>query len=181
MAIDRFSLIGKAYYKVLYRINRVRCLQKLGVNFGSNLHIFGTVHVGTEPWLITLGDNVYLTNGVRFICHDGGTLLFRHLVSDLEITKPIRLGDNVYVGNNVMFLPGSSVGSNVIIGAGAVVSGSIPSNSVAVGVPAKVIKTADEYFEKIKKESLHLGNLKGKEKDKALMKYYNYQGQSKSI
>ena len=119
--------------------------------------------------------------GVRFITHDGGTLLFRDRVPDLEITKPIKVGDNVYIGNNVILLPGVTVGNNVVIGAGAVVSKSIPDNSVAVGVPAKVIKTADEYFEKIQRESLHLGHLKGQEKDKALMKYYGYKGNSKGI
>ena len=61
------------------------------------------------------------------------------------------------------------------------VSKDIPDNSVAVGAPAKVIKTADEYFEKIQRESLHLGHLKGQEKDKALMKYYGYKGKSKGI
>ena len=78
-------------------------------------------------------------------------------------------------------LPGVTIGSNVIIGAGAVVSKNIPDNSVAVGIPARVIKTADEYLEKLKKESLHLGHLKGQEKDKALMNYYNYKGESKGI
>ena len=116
---------------------------------------------------------MFITTGVRFITHDGGTLLFRNLVPDLEITKPITIGDNVYIGNNVIILPGVTIGSNVIIGAGAVVSRSIPDNSVAVGVPARVIKTADEYLEKAKNESLHLGHLKAKEKDIALMKYYN--------
>ena len=124
---------------------------------------------------------MYITEGVRFITHDGGTLLFRDRVPDLEITKPITVGDNVYIGNNVILLPGVTVGSNVVIGAGAVVSKDIPDNSVAVGVPAKVIKTADEYFEKIQRESLHLGHLKGQEKDKALMKYYEYKGDSKGI
>lgn len=57
----------------------------------------------------------------------------------------------------------------------------IPDNSVAVGVPARVIKTADEYLEKIKKESLHLGHLKGEEKDRALMKHFGYNGTSKGI
>lgn len=110
-----------------------------------------------------------------------GGLLFRNRVPDLEITKPIVIGNNVYIGNNVIILPGVTIGNNVIIGAGAVVSKNIPSNSVAVGVPAKVIKTADEYFEKIQKESLHLGHLKGVEKDKALMEYYQYKGDSKGI
>ena len=56
---------------------------------------------------------------------------------------------------------------------------SVGPNSVAVGVPARVIKTADEYLEKLKRESLHLGHLKGQEKDKALMEYYGYKGDSK--
>lgn len=49
------------------------------------------------------------------------------------------------------------------------VSKSIPDNSLAVGVPARVIKNADEYFEKLQRELLHLGNLKGQVKDKVLM------------
>lgn len=107
--------------------------------------------------------------------------MYRNRVSDLEITKPIKIGDDVYIGNNVLLLPGVKIGSNVVIGAGAIVSRDIPDNSVAVGIPAKVIKTADEYFDKIQKESLHLGNLKGEEKDRALMKYYGYKGVSKGI
>ena len=174
--MNGFSFLGKVFFKILYKINREKCLREMGVNAGENLHVYGFVQVGTEPWLITLGNNVYLTNGVRFICHDGGTLLFRDKVPDLEITKPIILGDNVYVGNNVIFLPGATVGSNVVIGAGAIVHGNIPDNSVAVGVPAKVIKSIDEYFDKIQRESLHLGHLKGKKKDDALKKYYRFDG-----
>lgn len=107
--------------------------------------------------------------------------MFRNRVPDLEITKPITIGNDVYIGNNVIILPGVEIGNNVIIGAGAVITKNIPNNSVVAGVPAKVIKSTDEYFEKIKKESLHLGHLTGKEKDKELMKYYNYQGKSKGI
>lgn len=91
------------------------------------------------------------------------------------------IGNDVYIGNNVIILPGVTIGNNVIIGAGAVVTKTIPDNSVAVGVPARVIKTADEYLEKIKTESLHLGHLKGQEKDRALMDYYGYKGGSKGI
>ena len=163
--------------------NPIGWARKIGVNFpgGGGLHLYGRISWSTEPWIITLGNNVHITEGVRFITHDGGTLLYRDRVSDLEITKPIKVGDNVYIGNNVILLPGVTVGNNVIIGAGAVVSRDIPDNSVAVGVPARVIKTADKYFEKIQSESLHLGHLKGQEKDKALMEYYGYRGNSKGI
>lgn len=178
--------IGKVFKvarnKYLRFINPVKYAKKIGVNFpDGGLHIYGKIEWGSEPWIITIGNNVHLTDGVRFLTHDGGTLLYRKIVPDLEITKPINIGNDVYLGNNVILLPGVTIGNNVVIGAGAVVSKSIPSNSVAVGVPARVIKTADEYLDKLKKESLHLGHLKGEEKDKALMEYYNYTGNSKGI
>ena len=154
---------------------------KCGVNVKGRLHLYGGVSWGTEPWIITLGDNVHITDGVRFITHDGGTLLFRDKVPDLEITKPIVVGDNVYIGNCVMILPGVHIGNNVVIGAGAIVTKDVPDGQVIGGVPAHFIKTTDDYFEKLQKESLHLGHLQGKEKDRALMEYYEYKGKSKGI
>lgn len=176
------QLISKIKRKCLHKFKPLEYAKRVGVNFPHDgVHLYGNINWGTEPWIISLGHNVHITDGVKFITHDGGTLLYRHIVPDLEVTKPIRVGNDVYVGNNVLILPGVTIGNNVVIGAGAVVSKDIPDNSVAVGVPAKVIKTADEYFEKLKKESLHLGNLKGQAKDKALMKYYGYNGKSKGI
>lgn len=185
--LSKQSLLRKIYRKlysvIIGRLNPLKFACKIGVNFKdpSKVHIYGSVSWSTEPWLMTIGEHVHITNGVKFVGHDGGTLLFRHLVPDLEITKPIKVGDYVYIGNNVLIMPGVTIGNKVIIGAGAVVTRDIPDNSVVVGVPAKVIKTADEYFEKIQRESLHLGHLKGEEKDKALMKYYGYTGNSKGI
>lgn len=181
MKITFRKLYRKLYSLIIGRLDRVRYAKKIGVNFAPPLSIFGHVSWGTEPWLITLGSNVRITDNVKFITHDGATNLFRKYIPDLEITKPITIGNDVSIGNNVIIMRGVTIGSKVIIGAGAVVTRDIPDNSVAVGVPAKVIKTADEYFEKIQKESLHLGHLKGQEKDKALMEYYNYKGNSKGI
>lgn len=169
-------------YKIyLRKFKPYKYVEKCGLKHGNNLKLYGKIDWGTEPWIITLGDNVHITDGVKFITHDGGTLIFRRLIPDLEITKPIVVGDNVYFGNNVIVLPGVTIGSNVIIGAGAIVSRNIPDNSLAVGVPARVIKSADEYFEKIRQESIHLGHLIGQDKDRALMKYYGYSGDSKGI
>ena len=57
-----------------------------------------------------------------------------------EWAKPITIGNNVWIGGSVTILPGVSIGDNVTIGAGSVVTKDIPSNSVAVGNPCKVIK-----------------------------------------
>ena len=176
----------RTIYRILYKntvgkLNPVKFAKKIGVNVLGTLHIYGDVAWSTEPWIITLGNNVHITDGVKFITHDGGTLLFRDRIPDLEITKPITVGNNVYIGNNTIILPGVTIGNDVVIGAGAIVTRDIPDNSVAVGVPARVIKTADEYLEKIQKESLHLGHLKDQEKDMALRKYYGYTGNTKGI
>ena len=57
-----------------------------------------------------------------------------------EWAKPVTIGNNVWIGGSVTILPGVSIGDNVSIGAGSVVVGDIPSNTVAVGNPCKVIK-----------------------------------------
>lgn len=167
-------MLSKPFVYVYARINPVKYAKLIGVNIGDNPHFYGTTSWGTEPWLITIGNDVHITGCCKFINHDGGTLIFRDKVPDLEITKPITIGNNVYIGEESMILPGVNIGNNVIIGARSVVTKNIPDNSVAVGVPCRVIKSTDKYLEKIKKESLHLGHLKGKKKDDALKAYFNY-------
>jgi maltose O-acetyltransferase len=59
----------------------------------------------------------------------------------LEAAKPIVLEDNVWLGGGVIVLPGVTIGENSVIGAGAVVTKDVPANSIAVGNPARVIRT----------------------------------------
>lgn len=62
----------------------------------------------------------------------------------LGIAKPVNIGNDVWIGGNVTIVPGVTIGNNVVIGAGAVVTKDIPDNSLAVGVPAKVIRKLEE-------------------------------------
>ncbi len=173
-------------YRVFYRkiagnLDPLKYARKIGVNMNGKVFLTGGVLWGTEPWIITLGDNVHISDGVRFLTHDGGARLFRNRVPDLEITKPIVIGNNVFVGNCVIFLPGVSIGNQVVIGAGAVVTHDVPDGVVVAGVPAKVIESYDEYFAKLQDKSIHLGHLLGEEKDIAMRKYYNYTNDTKGI
>lgn len=54
--------------------------------------------------------------------------------------KPVEIGNNVWIGRRAMFMPGSKIGNNVVVAAGAIVSGEFPSNVIIGGVPAKIIK-----------------------------------------
>ncbi|AIM39155.1 capsule biosynthesis protein CapG [Sphingobacterium sp. ML3W] len=165
----------KGYLFVSFKLNPIKCSRKMGVRFGSNCVIYGNNPNmwGTEPFLISFGDNVYITDGCKFLTHDGGTLVLRHLQPDLEITKPIKIGNNVYFGIDCLVMPGVTIGNNVIVAARSVVTKDVADNSVIGGVPAKHIKTLDEYFKKIKKESLGIGHLSGDEKVVELKKIFN--------
>jgi len=159
-------------------LNHVGYARWIGVNIlGSDIHIYGNPFsmFGTEPWIITLGNHVHITRDVLFVTHDGGTLLFRHLIPDLEVTAPIVVGNYVYIGVRSMIMPGVTIGDNCVIAAGSVVAKDIPDNSVVAGVPAKTIKTTDEYLKGLKERSLRVGHLKGKNKDVELKNIFGYQ------
>lgn len=167
--------IHNIYMKWYVARHPIEYVKKIGVQLKGSVYFYTSPlgMFGSEPWMITIGDNVYITDGVRFITHDGGTLPLRQEVPDLEITKPIVLGDNIFIGVRSIILPGVHIGNRCIVAAGAVVAKDIPDNSVAGGVPARVIKSTDEYLEKLQKESLHIGHLKGEEKAKRLKEIYN--------
>ncbi len=171
-----FIVLKKFFGSIYAKFDHVGYARFIGVNIGKDLHIYGNpVNMfGTEPWLITIGDHVHITHDVLFVTHDGGTLIFRHLIPDLEISAPIIIGNYVYIGIRSIILPGVKIGNNCIIAAGSVVTKDVPDNTVVGGVPAKRIKSTQEYYEGITESSLHLGHLKGRYKNKRLKEYFNH-------
>ena len=68
-------------------------------------------------------------------------------VYDLEYGKPITIGNNCWIAGNVTICGGVTVGDNCVIGAGSVVTRSIPANSLAAGNPCRVIRELTEVNE----------------------------------
>lgn len=62
--------------------------------------------------------------------------------------KEIKIGNNCFIGIRAIILPGTTIGDNTIIGAGAVVKGNIPNGVIVVGNPGKIIGTTEEYVAK---------------------------------
>ena len=110
---------------------------------------------------IKLGKNVFINSGCCFQDHAGieigdGTLIGHQVViatinhaqdpvsrADM-FPKPVKIGKNVWIGANCTICPGVSIGDNTVIGAGSVVTKDIPSGVVAVGNPARVLRTINE-------------------------------------
>lgn len=165
------------YNRFLIVFDPVKYAKLQGVSIGENVKFYGATPgmFGSEPWLITIGDNVHIVSGCNFVNHDGGVLILRDKYPDLELTAPINIGNNVYIGMNCTILPGVSIGDNVIIGAGSVVTKSFASDLVIAGVPAKEIKKLDEYINKANANSLGYGRFVGAEKAKLIKKHFNVQ------
>ena len=107
---------------------------------------------GTEPYLISFGNNVHVASGVTFINHDITALMFRYMddnSSYQERKGSITIGDNVFIGANSTILYDVNIGNNVIIGAGSLVNKDIPDGSIAAGVPCRIVGKFDDYKKRI--------------------------------
>jgi len=170
MKLTRFIKIFTVPYKLfqaqLYPVNYAK---KLGVTMKGSVTIYGSSYkmLSSEPYLVTLGDNVYISLNVKFVCHDGAVLPFRKDIPDLDITKRINVGNNIFIGMGALILPGVTIGNDCIIGAYAVVTKDVPDGTVIGGNPAKIIKKTSDYLKKAQENSIHIGHLTGKEKIKA--------------
>lgn len=114
------------------------CDYGYNIEIGENFYANHNLTILDENKVI-FGDNVFIGPNCGFYTAEH-PLDFQTRNQGLEYAKPIEVGDNVWFGGNVVVLPGRKIGSNVVIGAGSVVTKDIPSNVVAVGNPCKVIK-----------------------------------------
>ncbi len=116
---------------------------------GENCFISKAANI-PDPYLTSIGDNVWITAGCHLLCHDASVIMINMMHNGhFDRVAPITMGQNCFLGNNVIVLPGITFGSNIIAGAGSVVTKNIPDNSVFAGSPARFICTFDEYAGRI--------------------------------
>jgi acetyltransferase-like isoleucine patch superfamily enzyme len=169
-----FRSLAEAAAELRYRYRRLRDpvahARSLGASVGDDCRLI-SVDFGSEPYLVTLGDHVSATS-TSFITHDGGAWVFRDRRPDGDLIAPITVGSNVFFGSGVTVLPGVSIGDDVVVGAGAVVRRDLPSGCVAVGVPAKPIRTLDEYWQAIEPRLVPTKLLGPDEKRRFLLRHF---------
>lgn len=156
------------------RADPVGYARSIGVRVGQECRLIGVnlETFGSEPYLIKLGDHVTITAGVRFVTHDGGVWVMRHEYPNIDVFGTIEVGSNVFIGLNSILMPGIRIGDDCVIGAGSVVVKDIPSGRIAAGVPARPLRTLDEYRERTLAIASHIRDMPEDEKRVQLEKRY---------
>lgn len=147
-----------------------------GVKIGTGCVIDKSVEFGTEPFLINIANDVRITSGVKFITHDGSLWVVRNLGlvdRNSDYFGKIEIGSNTNIGWNAIVLPGVKIGRNCIVAAGAVVTKSVPDNSVVAGVPAHFVETVEDYAQKKRKSCVLTKQMSKADKKAYLMSMYN--------
>lgn len=117
---------------------RIRMLRQDGVRIGEGC-IVHTPYFSTEPYLIEIGNRVAISSGTEFITHDATSFVFADQHPNMSLYGTIKVGHNVFFGIDCLVLPNTTIGNNCVIGAGSVVRGVIPDDSVVFGNPAQVV------------------------------------------
>ena len=130
-------------------------LRSKGIKIGKNIWVTTDINSLsidiTRPSLIEIGDNVRLNKNLTILTHDGGYYVLLNKYKEfISQSGRVKIGNNVYFGRNCSVFKGVTIGDNVIIGNGSIVTKSIPSNSIAVGSPARVVGSIESYYEKRK-------------------------------
>jgi acetyltransferase-like isoleucine patch superfamily enzyme len=121
--------------------------RKMGAQIGDGCFIVPT-DLGTEPYLIKIGNHVAIAAEVSFATHDGAVWTFRDEVPDLQVFGPIVIEDNCIIGHRAVIFANVRIGRNSVVAAGSVVINDVPPNSLVMGVPARSFGSLDKYREK---------------------------------
>ncbi len=146
-----FSGIEKLKWQSYYKT-----CKKKGLKLGTGVSLQNGVNFGSEPFLVEIGDYSRISSSVLFITHIGGSTIMKKIegYDDVRVFGRIKVGNNTFIGANSTITHNVTIGNNCIIAVGAVVSSSVPDNSVYGGVPAKYICSTTEYYERKKKENV---------------------------
>ena len=167
--IINMNFIKRFFHKIRWQfISDIEFAKMHGMKIGDNSMI-STRCIGSEPFLISIGNHVRITKDVKFFTHGGGWVL-RKEIPDMDFFGKIVIKDNVYVGSNSIILPGVVIGSNVVVGAGSVVTKSIPDNVVVAGNPARIVGSYEHFRENMKSLNLHSKFMSTQDKKEFLLR-----------
>lgn len=147
----RLLLYFFTFWERLYMKAYIEICKYQGLKLGKDVKVFERVYFGSEPFLIEIGDKTQIAGGTRFVNHGGTTKTIRRLAGfeDIRIFGRIKIGKNCTIGSNCVIQQDVEMGDNCILGAGSILTHSIPDNVVFSGNPARFICSTEQYAESL--------------------------------
>lgn len=146
-------------------------LRHFGAQVGKHC-LISSKNFGTEPYLISIGDNVQITHGVSIHCHGGGNIM-RRTIPDFDAFGKVIIQDWAYIGAYSQIMPGVTIGEGAIIAAGSIVTKSVPPYTIVGGNPARTIGKTDDYIERNIQYNVHTKGMAYEQKKKYLLELSN--------
>jgi carbonic anhydrase/acetyltransferase-like protein (isoleucine patch superfamily) len=155
---------------IAYAIDPVAFHRRRGVRVGERVELIGGgPHMfGSEPYLVTIGDDVTISHDVDFITHDGALRVVRDRWPGAYVYAPITVGARAFIGAHAVLMPGVTVGARSIVGAGSVVTSDVPPDTVVAGVPARTIRAVEDYVAASRPSWLDTSDLTAARKEELL-------------
>lgn len=163
--MNLFKRINNYYWR--HFASPIDYAKHLGVTIGENCFI-ATRNWPTEPYLVSIGNNVQLTNCVSIHTHGGGQAI-RFNYPDFDVFGKVVIEDWAYIGAYAQIMPGVTIGEGALVAAGSVVTKSVAPHTVVAGNPARYICTTEEYWMRNKKYDVRTKGLSDMEKRKVLL------------
>lgn len=125
-------------------MGKFRCYTRWSIRT-ANKHTSLTI---LDTSLVIIGDRVQMGPNVHIYTAGHETSVLSR-IKFVEFGYPIKIEDDCWIGGNVVILPGVTIGRGCTVGAGAVVTKNLPAYSIALGAPAKVVKTLPSVEEEL--------------------------------
>jgi len=152
-----FSIIQKIYWR--YFKSPEEFARHLGVKIGKGCFI-STRNFPSEGFFVEIGDYVRLANNVCLYTH-GGVWALRKAFNNpkLDYFGKIKIGSYTHVGEDAKIMPGVTIGSRCVIGAGTVVTKSVPDGCMVAGNPCKFIGYTEDFYNRSLTKNIETGQM----------------------
>src|SRR5690606_9373886 len=142
--------------------------RSLGVVVGENC-LISTKKFPSEAYLVKIGDGCRVAKGVSFFTHGGLWTQRQKLKENLDYFGRITVGDYTYLGEDCKIMPGVKIGNDVIVGAGTIVTKSIPDGKICAGNPGRIVGETKDFVDKIRLYDVNTKGMMPKQKQGFLL------------
>ena len=160
-----FELIRLFYWNVIATPEKQA--RHLGVTIGKHC-LINTRYWPSEPYLVTVGDHVQITQNVSIHTHGGGQAI-RQQHPDFDVFGKVVIEDWAYIGAFSQIMPGVTIGEGALVASGSIVTKSVAPHTVVGGNPARYICTTEEFYQKNKQYNIATKGKSQEEKKNILL------------